>query len=255
MTPTGRGRYPSGMFGQVGMETLTPVTLYTDSYVARGSVRTRQHRLSDVLNGAEHAFLVLEDVTIDEFGSRAMIERAPFAQINLETVLFGVADTPVQPMPELRTIKVPEQALIVVPPFRITGRIHLVAEYDLRTGLHELVGRFIPITEATFWSDRLGEPRTHAQMLAVNHSRAHIFAPYEEHDVWAGLPGATEEAVAPSPGAAPGSAPEEGSAPGASAWPAADLAGRSGGEAGSGAEAGPVSEATVSNDPWRDLPR
>jgi len=184
------------------------LTLYTDAYVVRGTVLTRQRRISDVLNHADHDFLVVSDVTLDEFGAHTIATRADFAQVNLAAVLFAVADIPVEPMHELRTVKIAETALISVPPFRITGRIHLLPERDLRDALGELVGRFVPVTEATYWSDVVGEAKQSAAMVAVNHARAQILAPYREVDPWAGLDrGAVHDrgaARTPDPGRDPG---------------------------------------------------
>lgn len=171
---------------ELGLQTVN-LTLYTDSFVVRGAVQTRQRRISDVLNHAENEFLVISDVTVDEFGSRAQPLRADFAQVNLNAVLFAVADTPVEPVPELRTPKIPERALISVPPFKVVGRIHLMPERDLREALTELTGHFLPVTDANYWSDTVGEARQTAPMVAVNHERAQILAPFKEADPWAGL--------------------------------------------------------------------
>jgi len=102
-------------------------------------------------------------------------------------VLFAVADTTVEARADLRTPKVSEQALISIPPFSVTGRVHLLPERDLREALSELVGRFIPVTDATYWSDSVGEARQTAPMVAINHHRAQIFAPHRDVDPWAGL--------------------------------------------------------------------
>ncbi len=166
----------------------TELTLYTDSLITHGSVRTRQHRVTDILNLAEDPFLILEDVTVDEYGGRGAPLKVAYAQINLDTVLFAVANTPVDPLPELRTPKLPEQAIIELPPFKITGTVHLLPTGgNLREALTELTGRFLPITDATFWSDHVGEARQKALVLAINHRRAQILAPHTEVDPWAGL--------------------------------------------------------------------
>ena len=205
--------YPA--FTEVGRVELT---LYTDALITRGKVRTRQHRITDILNLAEAPFLILEDVTVEEYGERGQPIRADIAQINLDSVLFAVADERVEPSPELRTPKQPAEAIVSVPPFRITGTIHLMAgQATLREALSELEGRFIPVTDATFWSDHLGEGRQTAVMVAVNHKRTQILAHHQEMDPWAGLGGSQQEG-------------EEGSAEGV------DAAG--------GAAA----------DPWRDAP-
>lgn len=166
--------------GILGAEQRTQLTVYTDAYVVRGSIATRQRRVTDILNLAEEGFIVLEDALLEEFGHRSRGLSAPFAQVNLGAVLFAVADTLVEPVPELRTPKVTQSALISIPPFTVTGQVHLLAERDLRVALGELTGRFVPVTEAAFWSDSAGEPRTTATMVAVNHARAQILAPYEE---------------------------------------------------------------------------
>ena len=163
------------------------LTLYTDSFVVRGSLATRQRRVTDMLNLAEEQFLVLSDVTTDEFGSRGESIRAEFAQINLTSVLFAVVNEPVTAAPELRTPKIPEEALISVPPFKVTGFIHLMPERSLRDALSELTGSFLPVTSATFWSDVLLEARVSAELLAVNHERAQILAPHRVSDPWAGI--------------------------------------------------------------------
>jgi hypothetical protein len=163
------------------------ITLVTDAFIVRGTIQTRHRRITDMLNSAEHDFLVLTNATFDEFGSKGQAIQADFAQVNLGAVLFGVADEPVDPTPELRVPKVSERALISVPPFTVTGHIHLMPGRDLHEALEDLMGRFVPVTEATYWSDRVGEARTTALVVAVNHNRAQFLAPHREIDPWAGL--------------------------------------------------------------------
>ena len=170
-----------------GEPNLVSLTLYTDAFVIKGSMRTRQGRLSDILNMADEEFLVLADTVVDEYGARGMPVKSEYAQVNLGAVLFAVADTTVEARPDLRTTKVAEQALISIPPFRVAGRVHLLPERDLREALGELTGRFFPVTDATYWSDSVGEARATAPMLAINHHRAQILAPHREVDVWGGL--------------------------------------------------------------------
>jgi hypothetical protein len=163
------------------------LTLYTDAFIIRGSLVTRQRRVTDMLNMADERFLVLADVSTDEFGSRGDQMRAEFAQVNLASVLFAVVNEPVAPAPELRTPKIAEEALISIPPFKVTGFIHLMPERSLRNALSELTGQFLPVTDAAYWSDVLAEARTQAALLAVNHERAQILAPYRASDPWVGL--------------------------------------------------------------------
>lgn len=213
------------MFAGIGGELRpTAITLVTDNFVVRGTIVTRHRRITDMLNTTEHDFLVLEQAVFDEFGSTGVVMQTDFAQVNLGAVLFGVADDPVDATPELRIPKVSERALISLPPFTITGHIHVMAGRDLRQALDELTGRFIPVTEATYWSDRVGEARTTALIAAVNHNRAQILAPHREIDPWAGLDRSGGSASpAASDTAAPGGADgTEVPRPPDPAWPEID---------------------------------
>jgi hypothetical protein len=195
--------------GLAGEPPVVSLTLYTDAFIIRGTIVTRHRRVTDILNMAEDGFLVLGDVTSDEFGARGETIRAEFAQVNLAAVLFAVADTPVETPPELRTPKVSEQALISVPPFKVSGSIYLMPGRGLREALAELTGHFVPVTGAAYWSDVHGEARQTAELVAVNHERAQIMAPHTVVDPWADAPRA---AATPEPGASADPA-----------WPATDV--------------------------------
>ena len=177
----------SRTFGIAAPQKLA-LTLFTDSVVIRGSLETRLRRLSDVLNQDDHDFIVLNDATMEEFRARGQpVTRTDFAEVNLGSLLFAVTDSIVEPQPELRLVKSSEQALVVVPPFKIVGRIHVLPERDLRNALAELTGQFIPVTDAFYWSDTVGEAKTSAAFIAFNRARAHVLAAHREMDPWAGL--------------------------------------------------------------------
>ena len=175
------------MYSMFREEDRVELVLYTDALVTRGLVRTSQHRVTDILNHSDDMFLILEDVTVEELGHRGETTKAEYAQVNIDAVLFAVSNAEVPMMPELRTPKAPSEAIISVPPFKITGTIHLLpTENDLRQSLVELTSRFLPVTNATYWSDLLGEARQQAVMVAINHRRAQILAPHTVVDPWAG---------------------------------------------------------------------
>ncbi len=215
------GGYAARVLAGIGGDaTPTAVTLVTDAFVVRGTIQTRHRRITDTLNAAEQEFLVLTNATFDEFGSTGQAIQADYAQVNLGAVLFGVADDPVEPTPELRVPKVSERALISVPPFTVTGHIHLMPGRDLQQALEDLRGRFVPVTEATYWSDRVGEARRTALIVAINHARAQFLAPFREIDPWAGLDRGAGGAVTPSAG--PSSPAAGSSRPPDPAWPERD---------------------------------
>ena len=156
------------------------MTLYTEQFIVRGTIQTRQHRVTDILNDSDKRFLVLEEVSMDEFGSTGPPTRADFAQVSLDSILFAVSLQAVEPMAELRTPKVSERAHVAIPPFRVIGNVHLLSGRTLRDAMAELRARFVPVTDAVFWSDRVGADRQHAAMVAVNQARAQILAPFRD---------------------------------------------------------------------------
>ncbi len=114
------------MFAAFSELTRVELTLYTDALITHGTVRTRQRRITDILNLSEEPFLVLEDVLVEELGTRGEPIRADFAQVNLDAVLFAVVNEPARDAPELRTPKTQEQAILSIPPFKVVGTIHLM---------------------------------------------------------------------------------------------------------------------------------
>ena len=166
--------------GILGTPSTMDMLLATETTFIRGVLVTSQRRLSDVLNAADRPYLLLEQVEMTEASGDGETIRTAHAQVNLDAVLFAVADVPVLAPPELATPKAVQMAYVSLPPYRIVGRIHLAAGEDLRNGLDLLAGRFVPVTDAVYWSRSLGVERTEALMVAVNHSRANILAPFPE---------------------------------------------------------------------------
>lgn len=164
---------------------LTAVRLYTEHYLVRGRIST-PHGLAEALNGSGDE-LVLEDAFFDEFASREIVGQAPFAQVNLAMVILAALDDEFEEGAEAPEPASGDQVMIGVPPYRVTGHVELGNQRDLRHLLDRMSGRFIEVTDATFWSESLNEPRKRTRILAVNHARAHVVAPFEERDVWAGV--------------------------------------------------------------------
>ena len=169
---------------------LTAVRLYTEHYLVRGRISTAHGSLLEALNGAGDE-LVLEDAFFDEFASREIVGQAPFAQVNMAMVILAAPDIEFDEGAEAPAGKSGDKVMIGVPPYRVTGHVELGNQRDLRQLLDRMSGRFIEVTDATFWSESLNEPRKRTSLLAVNHARAHVVAPFEERDVWAGVDDAT----------------------------------------------------------------
>lgn len=156
------------------------LTLVTEASIIRGTSVTWRRRMTDLLNEGDHAFILLEDVEMEDIVGSGPTVRASHAQVNLEAVLFVLSSSPVQASPDFHVRKSQEMAYISLPPYVIVGRVHLHPGEGLRDGLDMLVGRFIPVTDAAYWSIERRVERTTAEMLAVNRMRAQILLPFEE---------------------------------------------------------------------------
>ena len=159
-----------------------PLTLYTEQFIVRGAIETREHRVTDILNETDGPYLVLEDVTLEDFESGDPPTRVAFARVSLASILFAVSLQAVEPIRELRTPKISEPAIVSIPPFRVIGNVHMLPDRSLKDALGGPQSPFVPVTDAVFWSDRPGLGRRHAVMVAVNQARAQIMAPYPETD-------------------------------------------------------------------------
>jgi len=228
-------------------ELATTVTLFTDAYVIRGTIQSGKREITDILNAAEEDFIVLSDVVLDEYGSRSMPVRTRHAQVNLSAALFAVVESPVDAERESPTATAAEQTMISIPPFRIIGGIQLPPDRDMRDALVKVTGRFVPMTDATYWSEAVGEARRTSPMVAFNHARAQILAPHREVDPWEGLGSSAGHAAldrAPDAiGDVPAGIPSTSTPTGTQdPWGA--------GAGGTSAAAGTA----AASDPWRDAP-
>ncbi len=170
------------------------LTLVTEASVIRGTAVTWRRRMTDLLNEGDHPFILLEDVEMEDIAGSGPTVRASHAQVNLDAVLFVLSPHPTHPSPDFHVHKSPERAYVSLPPYVIVGQVHLHMGEGLRDGLDMLVGRFIPVTDAVYWSDAHRVARTSVEMLALNRLRAQILLPFEESP--AGDP-------APAPGLTP----------------------------------------------------
>ena len=81
----------------------------------------------------------------------------------------------------------PKTALISVPPFQVIGSHPPPARARPARGARRADRRFLPVTDATYWSDTLGEARADGRAASPSTTtRAQILAPHQEVDPWAG---------------------------------------------------------------------
>jgi hypothetical protein len=123
--------------------------LYTTDYRVSGTVATRFNRVADVLNLAGGSHLMLDHATVSEYDDPTATLGAQQVFVALDEVLFTIAATEGEARPEMRIPKRPVKAQIGIPPFRLTGSVHVAQGSRPADGLLSATDRFLAMTEVT----------------------------------------------------------------------------------------------------------
>lgn len=163
-----------GFAGATGAPSVE-IDCYTATYRVSGQVATRFTRVGDIVNQAPAAYLVVDHATISEYAAPTATVGAPQALVSIDEILFivtrGVEATS---NPEMRIPKRPVRAQLAVPPFRITGTVHVPAGSRPVDGLLNASDRFLPMTNAEIVCVTVdGLDRT-VPAVAVHRRRAHL---------------------------------------------------------------------------------
>lgn len=161
------------------------VEFLTDTHRIIGYLPTGERRLSDILNVDSEGSVILHSVRTTPVGDpEAAPIVAEFAGINKQTIAFGMLhelSSPSQKRQKIRAFEYVEKnrapVLISLPPFTITGYLHLVKEADIRIVLQSLTRTFIPISEAQATYIPKPSIKWASEVIIVNGKRAQIFWP------------------------------------------------------------------------------
>jgi len=165
------------MFGSFNPVQALPLTVVTPHLIIQGNLRTRLRRLTDVLNEPSTDHLILFDATFMEVGSRRVLAGTTTAQVQLADALFIHTNAETESASTMRMPKQPVRSMLLAPPFTIEGEIHLPYENELSQALDAFAGRFVPVTKARYWAYSVAESPNYVDMLALNHTRAHVAVP------------------------------------------------------------------------------
>lgn len=162
-------------FGGFGAATDVVVDLLTDAYRVSGTVQTRFGRVTDILNQQPGTHLTVRNATISEHADPAGTVGAPSALVAVSSILLlsapsltGAAGR------EMRIQKRPVRVQLAVPPFRVTGTMHITPGSLPTDGLLNMVDRFLAVTDATVASGAFPELARRAAAVAVCRERAHV---------------------------------------------------------------------------------
>jgi len=154
--------------------TQVALDLYTTDYRISGTVSTRFNRVADILNQVTLTHIPLVHATISEYDNPTGTLAAEHVHVPVAEVLFCVASTDGGARPEMRVAKRPIKAQIAVPPFRLTGNVHVTQGSRPVDGLLNATDQFMAMTDAAVACARYPELDRTASALAVQRRRAHV---------------------------------------------------------------------------------
>ena len=172
----------SSLFGADSFEaSMRPlsVDVYTSALRISGSIRTRFTRVSDILNLQSGTHLTIDKATISEFADPSATLSAPQSLVTIDEILLLIADD--APSEEasgvpsdMRIEKRPVKAQLAIPPFRLTGTIHVPQGSRPMDGLINLQEHFMPMTDVAIGCGAYPELARTVAALAIRRDRAHV---------------------------------------------------------------------------------
>ena len=168
MSAFGDDIFEPGSISQVELE------VYTSDYRVSGTISTRFGRVTDILNQVSSSHIPLVRATTSEYDDPASTLAAEHVHVSVDEILFCVASTDGEARPDMRIAKRPVRAQMAVPPFRLTGTVHVTVGSRPVDGLLNAADRFMAMTEVTVSCARHPELGRTAKALAVQRRRAHV---------------------------------------------------------------------------------
>lgn len=150
------------------------VDVYTPAYRVSGTTRTRFQRVSDIVNQLPTSHLTVDDATITEYAAPGAPISAGEVLVASERILFVVAPAPVEARAEMRIPKRPVRVDLLVPPFRVSGAVHVPQGSRPVDGLLNAADRFIVMTDVTAASSAHPGFGGSFGVIAIQRSLAHL---------------------------------------------------------------------------------
>ncbi len=151
------------------------IDVYTAAYRVSGTTRTRFQRVADVLNQLPGAHLVVDQATVSEYADPGGTLSAQQVLVSVAEILFIMAGG-VEPAarPEMRIPKRAVRAQLALPPFRLTGAIHVPQGSRPVDGLLNVSDRFLTMTDVTIGCGAYSELARSAPAVALQRASAHL---------------------------------------------------------------------------------
>lgn len=166
--------FPGDEFG-VSAARSVAVDIYTAAYRVSGQTLTRFTRVADIVNQIASTHLVIEQATVSEYTDPTGTLGAHQVLVTVDEILFVLAaETGGAARPEMRIQKRAVRAQVGLPPFRLTGSVHVPQGSRPADGLLNVSERFLPMTDVTIASGTYPELGRTAPAVAIQRRMAHI---------------------------------------------------------------------------------
>ena len=151
------------------------IDVYTAAYRVSGETSTRFGRVGDIVNQVTSTHLIVEHATVSEYADPAATTGALQVLVTLDEILFVVAaETAGEARPEMRIPKRPVRAQIALPPFRLTGAVHIAPGSRPIDGMLNVGERFLPMTDVAVACGAHPELSRNAPAVAIQRKLAHL---------------------------------------------------------------------------------
>jgi hypothetical protein len=122
------------------------VEFFTVTHRIVGKLDVGIRRLSDVLNGTAEVSLELEEARVSSFAEDELPSMVEFVHIFKEGILIAIPRGGEPERPLEHREKVQHRVQLSMPPFSVSGDLHLVRDVRLRKALSEITPVFLPLT-------------------------------------------------------------------------------------------------------------
>jgi len=166
--------FASDLYGPSAVENVQ-LDVYLGAFRVSGTTATRFTRVADILNQLSSTHLVVEHATVSEYDNPTATLGAQQILVTLEQILFVVApDVGETARSDMRIPKRAVHAQLGLPPFRVTGQVHVPQGSRPVDGLLNAADRFLAMTDVTISSGAHPELERHVAAVAVQRARAQV---------------------------------------------------------------------------------
>lgn len=160
---------------------------FTNQHRVRGQIFTGNRRLTDVLNDALYSSVELREVEVARvIELEKVVYTYPSAVLMKEAIALVIIPGERSDGTESRIFKFvekrPYEVTLTVPPYEVSGVLHLKGTGDLRTLLVREVNHFVPLTQARVVFTLYPKVKFSGEVAIVNKALLEIVGAQETPD-------------------------------------------------------------------------